>query len=204
MKFIDPAERRGRCGRRRRSARAAPGMVKLQASNRASWLSRLLLTLQAANHDMTTHGTTPQDEFLRHRCVRVSTSSSTRGRAMTCEGCQRYHLQLKVRPHSRGSHCRNRLGRSSARRRVRSDEALAESPADRAHGRALLRVCRRAAACVVLGRIRPVSRRAAVHAPQERARVRLITNLDGEIRSLMSVESDEQWFMTVHHELGHR
>lgn len=28
-------------------------------------------------------------------------------------------------------------------------------------------------------------------------------NLDGEIRSLMSVESDEQWFMTVHHELGH-
>lgn len=28
-------------------------------------------------------------------------------------------------------------------------------------------------------------------------------NLDGEIRSLMSVENDEYWFTTVHHELGH-
>lgn len=28
-------------------------------------------------------------------------------------------------------------------------------------------------------------------------------NLDGEIRSLMSVSNDEYWFVTVHHELGH-
>ncbi|MFN8586779.1 MAG: M2 family metallopeptidase [Candidatus Eisenbacteria bacterium] len=28
-------------------------------------------------------------------------------------------------------------------------------------------------------------------------------NLDGDIRSLMSVESDEMWFGTLHHELGH-
>lgn len=207
VKSTDPAERREVWEASKAIGPALrPGMVKLQGLRNG--VARELgypdyFTLQAANHDMTTAEVLAmQDEFLRTlRPLYEQLYTWTR-----YELAKRYHQPVPDRIPA--DWLPNRWGQEwEALVEVPGlDEALAaKSPewivrtGERFYtslGRAPLPASFWAASDLYPV-APPSTRRKNAHASC------WDMNLDGEIRSLMSVESDEQWFMTVHHELGH-